>query len=140
LAHAVESAHWFIDAQSYFFYETDDGYGQLLRWEFAPPRPDVFEPLEYRDGTLFVTSTILAWVELHCAFSFSIKDSIDKDMVPMGGTNASRTFQVQVGVEIGVRGVLEGRPEVESIEISSITELVDFGNIDPDSYEDISDN
>ncbi|WP_431798326.1 SAV_2336 N-terminal domain-related protein (plasmid) [Cupriavidus metallidurans] len=140
LNHAVESAHWFVDADSYFFYETDDEHGQLLRWEFASPSPDVFEPTAYRDETLCVTSTIRAWIEVHCSFMFSVKDSIDKDMVPMGHTTASRTIKVLVEVEIEVHGVLEGLPEVESVEVESISEHVGFGNIEPDSYEDISDD
>lgn len=136
LNNAVESAQWNIDAHSYYFWEPDDEYGQLLRWEFGPPSPDVFELSKYSDGVLYVVNTILVWIEVHCSFNFSVQDSIDKDMVHIGKTRANQKVKVQIEIEIGVRGVQEGFPEVESVEIASISSPVDFGEIEPDSFED----
>lgn len=136
LDHAVESAQWDVDAESYLFYEQDGEYGQLLRWEFAPPSQPEFKLSKYVDGTLFVTSNILAWVEVHCSFNFSVKDYVDKDMVPVGYTNVNQTIEFPLKVEIAVRGVVEGQPELESVEVESISESVDFGSIEPDADED----
>lgn len=135
LEYAIESAQWIVDAQSSFYYEPDDEYGELVRWEFAAPRPEVFELLKYSEGILFVTSTIAAWIEIHCTFNFSVKDYIDKDMVPMGTNRVSKTVKVEVEVEIGVRGVQDGLPEVEAVEVESISKRVDFGEIEPDLFD-----
>lgn len=140
LEYSIESAQWIVDAQSSFYYEPDDEYGELVRWEFAAPRPEVFELSKYSKGTLFVTSTIVASIDVHCTFIFSVKDYVDKDMVPMGTSRISKTVKVEVEVEIGVRGIQDGLPEVESVEIESISKRIDFGGVEPDLFDGAPEN
>jgi CheY-like chemotaxis protein len=139
LEHAVDTATWVVEADSYLPFDTDDEHGDLLGWKFEPEGTDLFEPSSYADGTLVVTTRVRASVEVHCSFEFAVRDSIDKDMVPLGHVSASRKFRIHANVELAVKGVEDGRPVIKAVDVEHIVKQVDFGTIEPDGFDDDDD-
>jgi hypothetical protein len=132
---AVDRANWEVDAAASWYYETDETYAIFKDWEFDGPDGGEFEPAGFDNGILTLTRQITVSVEVHCSFEFSNKDGIDKDMVYIGSSDATRDFDVSVSAEFGFSGVAKGEPSLEWIEIARIAERVDFGYVEPD-YDD----
>lgn len=67
------------------------------------------------------------------SFSFSVYDSIDKDYVPIGSSNAKTEIEFEAAVLITFEGVFDAAaPEinVSKVELVEAMDTVDFGEID----------
>lgn len=135
LGYAVEEGNWLVDADSYLSVESDDVYGQLVSWQFLKSGSAMFTASNHVDGTLSVNTGITLVVEIHSTFNFSVTDSIDKDQVSLGSTNASRRVSTTVDVDMSVTGIEEGDPQADSIDVETIAMEVNFGNVEPNDWE-----
>lgn len=135
LISAVDGADWIVEADSYLTVEPDGEHGELISWDFHSP-DNLFRPSGYENGILVVKCRLNAFIRVHCSFSFSVKDHIDKDMVSMGHSSASREIRFRFDAEIAFGGIEDRHPELDWVEIEHIAERVDFGNVDPDWGDD----
>jgi hypothetical protein len=118
------------------YWEPDNLYAVLQDWRFGGRLGGEFDAVDFEDDILVVERQIVASVEVYCSFRLSMKDSIDKDMVNMGSTEAISNISVNIFPKFGFSGVTKGEPSLEWIEIERIAEQVDFGDVEPDYDED----
>jgi len=135
LAGAVAAGDWLVDAESAYSVEGEDEYGRLDSWRLAESGSAMFVPNAHALGTLSVSVRIALVVEVHSGFNFSVTDSIDKDEVSMGHTEASRRVSTTVGVDMRVTGIEDGDPHADAIDVEPIAMQVDFGYVQPDEWE-----
>ena len=74
-------------------------------------------------------------IEAEGIFSFSVRDSIDKDYISIGSNSITIEKEFKSELLITVTGNLEGdinELDIDSIEIINPIEAIDFGTIEPD--------
>jgi hypothetical protein len=126
-----------VEASAPYYYETGDEYGTIDEWDVVEPRFDVVDS-DAEFVTLAFPLTVKATFE--AAFSFTVRDGIDKDYIVIGGTQARTTenFEAQVLVKV-VRADESADPEVVDLEIDISSMSVDFGYVEVDYGDDRSD-
>lgn len=134
LGDAVDAGNWFVDANSQFSFESENEYAQLDSWKFLDPIRATFVPINYVNGNLAVTTHIILSISVYSDFSFFVTDSIDKDQVSMGHTQASRQVERTVRVDLEVANIDEESPIAESIDVEALSMRVDFGYVKPDDW------
>ncbi|WP_434654965.1 SAV_2336 N-terminal domain-related protein [Chromobacterium violaceum] len=135
LADAVDAGDWLVDAESAYSVESEDEYGRLDSWRLVESGSAMFVPNAHALGTLSVSVRIALVVDVHSGFYFSVTDSIDKDEVSMGHTEASRRVSMTVDVDIRVTGIEDGDPYADAIDVEPIVMQVDFGYVQPDEWD-----
>ncbi|AYR24510.1 SAV_2336 N-terminal domain-related protein [Herbaspirillum rubrisubalbicans] len=128
---AIDSASWQIDASSTAFWDADDPYAIVEDWKFEGREGAEFQPVEYRDDIFTVRRSIHMTVRVHCSFSFSVKDGIDKDMVHLGDSEHERRITFDIGAEFDFSDFGDDLPILQRVAIDPIAERVDFGNVEP---------
>ncbi|MBF0245310.1 MAG: DUF4935 domain-containing protein, partial [Planctomycetes bacterium] len=79
------------DASSQFFYEPDYVEVVLDEFEFLVDEEGnaLLQPVQGQNGTLIVEAKIMITATASTSFSLTVRDSIDKDYVPIGSASAS---------------------------------------------------
>lgn len=131
-----------VEASSSFYYEQDDTVASVNKFEFLSlhkQNPIIFRPVNFDDEELVVASTLVVSITIECSFSFYVYDSIDKNEVPIGGSNI--VFEKDLDVDVLIHFIGDWSDadvdvEVDDVEvdIQSIP-YIDVGEIGPD-YED----
>lgn len=110
------------------FHEQDDGSALIV---VERPEEDVIVVAADVEITYSVTT----------GFSFSIKDGIDKDMVPIGSTSQTANATVTARVLFTFEDIQAENPELAEIEVelSSRYHDVDYGDVSPSFERDWDD-
>lgn len=132
LQNMVESAQWEVEADTHYFYEAEDVHAELLSWEFEGNGEDRFELSGWHDGVVDVSAHITFRIRAHASFTFSIRDSIDKDMVGIGYAEPSRELEVEGAAQASLRRIGAGEFDIESVTIMKIPTYLNFGPVEPD--------
>jgi CheY-like chemotaxis protein len=132
LASAIDSTQWDADASSHMFWEADDVYATLRGWEFAYDEGDRFEFDDREFDALTVVTRLRVTLDAHASFTFSIKDSIDKDMVGTGYADIAREIEMEADVRVRFGNVAAREFEVEWAEVDSLPRQIDFGYVEPE--------
>ena len=132
LASAIDLTNWDVDASSHMFWEADDVYATLRGWDFAYDEGDRFNFEDRELNKLTVVTRLYVTLDAHANFTFSIKDSIDKDMVGVGYADISREFEIQADVRVCFDMVAAREFEVEWVEVESLPHQIDFGYVEPE--------
>lgn len=127
---------WMPEADTAFYYDVDIQDVELRSARFAGPAGQpVFRAVDYRGDMLVVQVEMEITVEVTCNFSFSVKDSIDRDMVYIGGAEATANPTTNVDVLLTFSGLAEQLPSVIGIELIPCDRTVDYGSVSPDYGE-----
>jgi hypothetical protein len=128
---------WMPEAESAFYYDADMQDVELLSARFSGPvgQPE-FRAVDYRGDMLVVQVEMKIVVEATCNFSFSVKDGIDRDMVPIGDADVTTKRTTDVDVLLTFYGLAEECPNVDGIELVSSRRTIDFGSVWPDYGEE----
>jgi len=100
-------------------------------FESKDGRP-VLNPVGYVNDVLTVQGIVTVNLGLVGAFSFSMRDGIDRDMVRIGHGRAEREVTVSIEVLYTFEDFEDGEPELVEIEIVPTRFEVDFGEVNPD--------
>lgn len=91
------------------------------------------------DDTVTFSIDVDATVDFDAEFSFSVKDGIDRDYVPLGSSSVSTTEVVKFPVVITVTRSVDPMPELVDAEVTRTRITADFGYVEPDWSEEAYD-
>lgn len=94
------------------------------------------KPIKFTKDQLIVALEVDVHADFICDFDFFVYDSIDKEDVPMGSTEAETSTDLVVEVLVTLGGEMPKCDEVQGVEIIKQRVVVDFGYIDPFEHED----
>lgn len=123
-----------VDANAPYFYEVDDEHAVITGWTLAN---DQFDVIAADDDSVTVAITLAVEATFYAAFTFEVRDSIDRDYVSIGGTRAAteETFQSVVVVTVG-RDDDSPDPNILEIEVEGPSISADFGYVEVDYGDD----
>lgn len=124
---------WMPEAESAFYYDPEMQHVELLNARFSGPtgKPE-FRAVDYRGDMLVVQVEMEIAVEAICNFSFSMRDSVDRDMVSLGGSVVTTKTDTAVDVLLTFSQIANPNPQVVQIELVSGYRTIDFGSVGPD--------
>lgn len=132
-----------IEASSSFYYEYDDVYATYHEHCFETDENGLVKVNIIRISDELITLKVAAIVKcvVHASFDFSVRDSIDKDYVGMGGSSCEIEDSYKTDIVITLAGDFSDGIEnidAEEIEVMETLGYADFGEVEPDwrSYED----
>ncbi|MFM0239881.1 PIN domain-containing protein [Paraburkholderia phytofirmans] len=133
IANNVHDLNIIPEASSSFYFdaEMEDEHVVDAEFESKDGRP-VLNPVGYVNDVLTVQGIVTVNLELVGAFSFSMRDGIDRDMVRIGHGRAEREVTVSIEVLYTFEDFEDGEPELVEIEIVPTRFEVDFGEVNPD--------
>ena len=88
------------------------------------------------DETVTFSIDIDATVDFDAGFSFSGKDGIDRDYVPLGSSSASTTEVIKFPMVITVTRSVDPLPELVDAEVKRTRITANFGYVEPDWSEE----
>lgn len=123
-----------IDAESQFEFEVEGGEAsftdvQLLEPEWAN---ESFEAVEHGDGKVFVQVEATALAQVSSYFKFRKWDGMDREYMPMGGSQIVTNEHINIEAIITLGGQIPDRMTIEAIEILPQTHHIQLGDIEPD--------
>lgn len=98
--------------------------------------------ISINDEAIVLKVGALVEVEVEASFDFSVRDSIDKDYVGMGGNVCSTTESYHTDILLTLTGDFSrdfDDIEVSEIEVLETIEHADFGEVEPDWRSDSED-
>ncbi|RYF30217.1 MAG: hypothetical protein EOO23_05625 [Comamonadaceae bacterium] len=117
-----------IEVSDVQFQEQDDGNALIV---VERPEEDV----------IVVAADVEVTYDVTTSFAFSIKDGIDKDMVPIGSTNATASVTIVARVLLTFEDVRADTPELWDVEVELPKRYhrVDYGHVSPSFERDWDD-
>ncbi len=95
-------------------------------------QPIEFDPLSYEDGLLVVRARVPCLLEVSGSISFSIRDSIDGDHVPMGSAEVEESVEGDVEAIVSINIQANEPWTIVEVDIEPARVSVDFGHVTPD--------
>ncbi|NGN99930.1 DUF4935 domain-containing protein [Grimontia sp. S25] len=143
ISDSLDGADIDIEASSSFYYEYGDVYATYHDHDFETDENGLVKVNIIRITDELITLKVTAIVEcvVHASFDFSVRDSIDKDYVGMGGASCEMESSYKTDVVITLAGDFSDgidNIDAEEIEVMETLGYADFGEVEPDwrSYED----
>ncbi|QYX66664.1 PIN domain-containing protein [Shewanella putrefaciens] len=138
---AVGEMDLYPDASSQFCYEPDYVEVMLDEFEFLVDEGGnaILQPVQGQNGKLIVEAKVMVTATASTSFSLTVRDSIDKDYVPIGNALASTELQFESEILLTFEGNFEVHPEdieLTDFELLSCPSDVDFGEIEPDWWHE----
>ncbi|MBY3613520.1 PIN domain-containing protein [Rhizobium bangladeshense] len=119
-----------VEASAAYYYDYENNGAVVTRWEFE----DVDSIVVVDSDDDEVTLSFELWVEaeFEVGFSFSMRDSIDRDYVSIGSTYATQSAEFSVTAVATFYKSNDRDPEPIDLEIEGRGIRVDFGDVGPD--------
>lgn len=136
ISEGIDSVDWNPEASSYchFMGEIED-IGVSKVSFIASGNALTLKPVNYRNDQLTFETTVAVDVTASCHFSFAVKDSVDKDMVPVGHSTLRTHDVIELDVLLTVSILDAETIEFTDVEVIPASKEIDFGYIEPD-YSD----
>lgn len=141
---SIDDCYIQVEANSFMHFEWDNVFAAYISHELDKDQDGAVEVRVIRvndeEIVLKVGATVEAEVE--ASFDFSIRDSIDKDYVGMGGNVYTTTESYHTDILLSLTGDFSqdfDEIEVSEIEVLETIGYADFGEVEPDwrsEYED----
>lgn len=119
-----------IEANAPYYYETEDEEATIDSWSVED---FLFDVINSDDDSVTIAFTVTVNATFNAGFTFEVRDSIDKDYIMIGGTQAAKeeTFTLQIVVSVG-RDDDAPDPDILDIEAEGPSIAVNFGYVDVD--------
>lgn len=119
-----------IEANAPYYYETEDEEATIDSWSVEDY---LFDVIDSDDDSVTIAFTVTVNATFNAGFTFEVRDSIDKDYITIGGTQAAKeeTFTLQIVVSVG-RDDDSPDPDILDIEAEGPSIAVNFGYVDVD--------
>lgn len=119
-----------VEASSTFYFDSE-AYGAAVRhWEYEDR--DQIAVVATSDDQVVLSFDLKVEAEFEAYFSFSMRDSIDRDYVQMGSAATTTREAFRVTVVATFDKSTDRNPEPYDVEIEGRGVTVDFGHVDPD--------
>jgi hypothetical protein len=119
-----------VEASSAFYFDYEISSSELIDWHIDSD--ERFNVVASDSESITFMFELVARAEFEADFSFSVKDGIDKDYVPMGSATVTRTNEFSTPVLITVARDQEDNPDLIEIEIERRQLSIDFDVVEPD--------
>lgn len=134
-----------IEADSFMYYEWDDVNVSYVAHTLDDDKEGLVKIRVVRidDESIVLKVGATVEVEVEASFSFSIKDSIDRDYVNMGGNVCTTTESYHTDILLTLAGDFsQGFDDIEVSEIEVLETISEarFGEIEPDWRNDYDEN
>ena len=143
LQYAAEYLDFIPEASAAYYYEPDVEFVEVEGFEFIPiqHRGEVFlKPVDHNARRLVAEALVRVAIAVTTSFSFSAKDPIDRDEVPIGSASVKKSFELMAKVFVTFEGDLASSPEVLEVEAEFEGRHcdIDYGAVEPDwqDYEE----
>jgi len=140
---SLEVADINVEASSSFYFDYDDIYATYLKHYFETDESGLVKVNIIRINDKHITLKVTAVVDcsINVSFDFSIRDSIDKEYVGMGGASCEMESTYTTDIIVTLTGdFTRGIESIDAkeIEVMETLEYADFGEVEPDwhSHED----
>lgn len=117
--------------ESAFHYDADIQDITVVEFSFDD-EDEIFNPIDSGDDFLATETTVTVTLEASCDFSFTIRDGVDKDYVPIGGVSILKESNLTLPLVISFGGDFGKTPEILEVEITGNRHTIDFGYVAPD--------
>lgn len=125
------------EAESFFHYDPEMVDVEVIEASLIPSDGTAgLHPLDYSRSVLTAKTTVSLLIKAECGFSFSVRDSIDKDMVDVGGAVVKVQRQVEVDILLAIDNKNPNERKILFVEPVPSTCQVDFGSVSPDYSSD----
>lgn len=133
----IESMLFIPEADSQFYFE-DEITDVVVESVEIESDEHALRPVEMLDGSIVAEIEVVAEVDISCDFSFSVKDGIDKDHVPMGGASVSTRETLFLNVLVTFDSNIPEEADIEDVEPEKNRKYISFGHVEPDWMNDPS--
>ena len=139
---SLEGAEIHIEANSDHYYEESDVYAKYSKHKFIDKSPSVPEinVIRIEAGHLILQLAVEVVCEVHCTFSLSVRDPIDRDYLSLGDNPMTVEENYQTELLIFLSGDFSrglNDLTVDKVEVFDTIDYADFGDVTPDwGYEE----
>jgi hypothetical protein len=142
IRNSLDDATIEIFATSSYYYEEDDIYATYVEHRFIEDGNGLTEInlIRTEAGSIVLQLTAYVTCNVHCTFSFSVRDPIDKDDIYIGSNSLEVEENYLTDILITLSGDFSmdlNNVEIDEIEVLETVSTADFDNIEPNwGYED----
>ncbi|MEV3842596.1 PIN domain-containing protein [Aeromonas veronii] len=141
---SIDGCDIWVDASSYMNVEWDDVFATYVSHELDKDQDGLVKVRVVRvnDEEIVLKVGATVEVEVEASFIFSVRDSIDKDYVGLGGNTCTTTESYHTDILLSLTGdFFQDFDEIDVAEIEVLETIrhADFGEVEPDwrnEYED----
>lgn len=144
IINSIDGYDIWVEASSYMHFEWDDTSASYISHKLDNDQEGLVKVrvVSINDEAIVLKVGATVEVEVEASFDFSVRDSIDKDYVGMGGNVCTTTESYHTDILLTLTG--DFSQDFDDIEVTEIEVLetighADFGEVEPDwrsEYED----
>lgn len=137
IVNSIDGYDIYIEASSYMHFEWDDTSAAYISHVLDNDHEGLVKVLvvSISDDSIVLKLGATVEVEVEASFDFSVRDSIDKDYVGMGGNVYTTTESYHTDILLTLSGDFSqdfGDISVSDIEVLDTITNADFGEVEPD--------
>jgi hypothetical protein len=137
IENSLDGADIYVEASSAYYFEEDDINAIYKNHEFIEERPGTPEinVIRIDADCLILQLAVNVTCDVHCTFSLSVRDQIDKDYVRIGDNSLIQEENYQTEILVVLSGdFTQGLENLEVLDVEVLETIghVDFGNVEPD--------
>ena len=144
IINSVDGCDIWVEASSYMHFEWEDVSASYISHELDKDQDGLVKVrvVSINDEEIVLKVGATVEVEVEASFDFSVRDSIDKDYVGMGGNVCTTTESYHTDILLSLTGDFSqdfDDIDVAEIEVLETIGCADFGEVEPDwrsEYED----
>lgn len=144
IINSVDGCDIWVEASSYMHFEWEDVSASYISHELDKDQDGLVKVrvVSINDEEIVLKVGATVEVEVEASFDFSVRDSIDKDYVGMGGNVCTTTESYHTDILLSLTGDFSqdfDDIDVAEIEVIETIGRADFGEVEPDwrsEYED----
>lgn len=144
IINSVDGCDIWVEASSYMHFEWEDVSASYISHELDKDQDGLVKirVVSINDEEIVLKVGATVEVEVEAGFDFSVRDSIDKDYVGMGGNVCTTTESYHTDILLSLTG--DFSQDFDDIDVAEVEVLetigrADFGEVEPDwrsEYED----
>ena len=144
IINSVDGCDIWVEASSYMHFEWEDVSASYISHELDKDQDGLVKTrvVSINDEEIVLKVGATVEVEVEAGFDFSVRDSIDKDYVGMGGNVCTTTESYHTDILLSLTG--DFSQDFDDIDVAEVEVLetigrADFGEVEPDwrsEYED----
>ena len=133
----IDRMDFIVDAEAAYSFEDEIGDYEILDVVIGDGGMAEIEPIDAGDDYLVAKIPVSVGMRVECDFSFSIKDGIDKDYVPIGSASVSTEKTLSFDVLVTLGTPVSEADSIDDIEVTGKGRLyLEFGYVEPNWHED----
>lgn len=144
IINSIDGCNILIEASSYMYFESEDVTAFYISHDLDKDQDGLVKirVVSINDEEIVLKVGATVEVEVEASFDFSVRDSIDKDYVGMGGNVCTTTESYHTDILLSLTGDFSqdfDEIQVAEIEVLETIGHADFGEVEPDWRNDYED-